>query len=162
MRNFLIIYIKGGHLYVQFTKPPLHLGGGLHGDVSCNLSTLVRIGGGRLNECKSNEGICRREGFNFFGAKRLCYFDTSTSTDKNNNYVTIYATILYFCIRLRGVCNFHKSDGQFTSKNKLQFSPFVLCIKHGLVREYSFVRLCRIFSNSFSNLLRLTRNEVIA
>lgn len=30
-------------------------GGGLHGDVSCNLSTLTRVGGGRLNERKSNE-----------------------------------------------------------------------------------------------------------
>lgn len=162
MRNFLIIYIKGGHLYVQFTKPPLHLGGDLHGDVSRNLSTLARVGGGRLNECKSNEGICGREIFRIFSTKRLRYFAASTSTDKNNNYTTIYATILYFCNRLRGVCNFHKSNGQFTSKNKFQFSPFVLCIKHGLVREYSFVRLCRIFSNSFSNLLRLTRNEVIA
>ncbi len=34
--------------------------GGVHGDVSCNLSTLVRVGGGRLNECKSNERICGR------------------------------------------------------------------------------------------------------
>lgn len=136
--------------------------GGLHGDVSCNLSTLARVGGGRLNECKSNEGICGRKGFSFFGTKRLCYFATSASTDRNNNYTTIYTTILYFCNGLCRVCNFLRSTRQFESNNKLQCQPFAFCAKHGLVRKYGFIQVCRIYSNSFSNLLRLNRNEVIA
>lgn len=48
--------------------------GGLHGDVSCNLSTLARVGGGRLNECKSNEGICGEHKSHY---SQYCYGDYS-------------------------------------------------------------------------------------
>lgn len=43
----------------------LFTGGGLHCNVSHNLSTLARTGGGRLNECKSNEGNVRTEKWKF-------------------------------------------------------------------------------------------------
>lgn len=138
--------------------------GGLHGDVSCNLSTLARVGGGRLNECKSNEGICGREKWTDGRVSRRRSLSTKSHA-------------------------FFFPSAEFCKPNTLESSK--VHFKLGIQREYSMVSrqllcvlrygkfknqfiLCKIFWEKYrviftrckqgfcSRLLLTTRNEVIA
>lgn len=147
--------------------------GGLHGDVSCNLSTLARVGGGRLNECKSNEGICGTETTRV--DRRVCsrhnkfrrclfYFFSNTKIGNcNENY--LFPKRLLF----RFFNNF-----KFYRKRKTTYT----CLEYQCYNSQSSRRiqgsLLGIFKQTTTNqqllrkrskrnrLLLTTRNEVIA
>lgn len=94
--------------------------GGLHGDVSCNLSTLARVGGGRLNECKSNEGRSWKCGVrsttvscfsHLFDSNN--FFSRFSAVFTNNNILSKQQLFRCLCITIkRGNRCFYKRSRQ--------------------------------------------------
>lgn len=95
--------------------------GGLHGDVSCNLSTLARVGGGRLNERKSNERRSWEHGVRSTTVSCFPYlfisnnfFSRFSKVFTNNNNLSKQQLFRHLCITVKrgNRCLYERSKQQ--------------------------------------------------
>ena len=132
--------------------------GGLHGDVSCNLSTLVRTGGGRLNECKSDEGRPWKCGVrsttvscfsHLFNSNN--FFPCFSKVFTNNNNLSKQQLFRCLCITVKrgNRCLYERSKQQIIADT---FG------KHCDFREHQL----SVEILGRNSLLLIARNEVIA